>query len=76
MSEVFFILFLQVIRCLSGVTCGTLSPCPDITERPGLSFLIYISLGFSILLILSEKLADEIDLDLFIILLCLMFQFF
>ena len=67
MSEVFFLLFLRGIRFLSGVTLDTLSPCPDIPERLELSFLIYISLGFSNLLLLLEKLADEIDLDLFTI---------
>ena len=65
MSELFFILFLQGIRCLSGDSLDTLDPCPEIPERLGLYFLIYISLGFSILVLLSEELADEIDLDLF-----------
>ena len=65
MSKVFFLLFLQWISCLSGVTLDTLAPCPDIPERLGLSFLMSISLGFSILVILSDKLADEIYLYLF-----------
>ena len=67
MSEVFFLLFLQGIRFWSGVTIYKLSPCTDITERLELYFLISISLGFSILVLLSDKLADEIDLDLFTI---------
>ena len=64
-SQVFFLLFLQGIYCLSGVTLDTLSTCPYIPERLGLYFLISIYLGFSILVFLSDKLADEIDLDLF-----------
>ena len=40
-------------------------PCPDIPEILELSLLIYICLGFSILVLLSEKLVDGIDLDLF-----------
>ena len=64
-SEVFFLLFLQVIRCSSGDSPDTLAPCSDIPERLGLSFLRSISFGGFV--ILSEKLADEIDLDLFII---------
>ena len=39
--------------------------CTDIPERIKLSFLISISLGFSILVLLSDKLADKIDPDLF-----------
>ena len=65
MSKVLFILFLQGIRCLSGDSIDTLASCLDIPEILGLSLLISISLGFSILVLLSEKLADEIDLDLF-----------
>ena len=58
------------------VTLDTLSPFTYIPERLGLSFLISISLGFSILVLLSDKLADEIYLDFLLILLCLLFQFF
>ena len=52
---------------LSGNLLDTHAPCPDIPERLGLSFLISISFGFSVLVLLSEKLADEIELDLFIV---------
>ena len=65
LSEVFFLLFLRGICCLSGVTLDTLYPCTYIPERLGLSFLISIYLGFSILVLFWYKLADEIDLDLF-----------
>ena len=65
MSEVFFLLFLRGIRRLSGVTPDTLAPCLDIRERLKLSSIIPIYLDFSILVILSDKMADEIDLDLF-----------
>ena len=63
-SEVLFILFLQWIRCLSGVTLDKLSPRPDTPERRELSLLTSISLGFLFLVIFSDKLADEIYLDL------------
>ena len=43
----------------------SLAPCSDIPEILGLSLLIYIYLGFCFLALLSEKLTDEIDLDLF-----------
>ena len=64
MSEVFFLLFLRVIRCLSGDLLDTLDPCPYIPKILALSFLISISFGFYFLVLLSEKLADEIDFDL------------
>ena len=63
-SEVFFILFLQWIRCLSGITIDTLHPCIDMRERLALSYLISIPFGLFLLVILSDKLADEIYLDL------------
>ena len=65
MSEFFFPLFFWGILCLSGVTLDTLYPCPDITERLELSFLVSISMMFLIFVHLSDKLDDEIDLDLF-----------
>ena len=65
MSEVFFLLLLQGICCLYSVTLDKLYPCPVILEILDLSFLISISLGFSILVLLSDKLVDEIELDLF-----------
>ena len=64
-SKFFFLLFLRRIRCLSGVTHDKISPCPDIPERLEFFLLISISLGFSILVLFSYKLSDEIDLDLF-----------
>ena len=63
-SEVLFLLLLRGIRCSAGVTLDTLYTCPDIPERLELYFLISISLGFSILVLLSDKMSDEIDLDL------------
>ena len=63
--EVLFLLLLRVIRCLSGVTLDTLYPRPDIPEILELSFLISIFLGFSVLVLLSDKMAHEIDLYLF-----------
>ena len=60
--------------------CGdkvvTLAPGLDILERLGLLILKFIYFGCSMLVLLSNKLADEIDLDLFIVLMCLLFQFF
>ena len=52
---------------MSGDTVFTLATCLDILERLGLSLIIFLSFGFSILELLSDKLADGIDLDLFII---------
>ena len=75
-SEVFFLLSLQLIRSLSSNTVVTLASGLDILERLGLSLLTFISFGCSILVLLSDKMADEIDLDLFIFLQCLLFQLF
>ena len=50
---------------MSGDTVLILAPCLDIIETIGLSLLTFISFDFSILVLLSDKLADEIDLDLF-----------
>ena len=50
--------------CLSGVTLDKLSPCPDIPERLEFSLRTSISLGFSILILFSDKLAEKIDLEL------------
>ena len=63
-SEVFFLLFLQAIRRVSGVTLDKFSPCPDRTERIKLSLWISISEGFSILVLLLDKLVLGIVLDL------------
>ena len=40
------------------------SPCPEKLEISLLSLTIYISVGFSILIILLDKLVPGIDLDL------------
>ena len=64
-SEVLFLLFLRVIRCWYGVTLDKLSSCPDKTERLEFSLQTYIYVGFSILVILLDKLVLEIDLALF-----------
>ena len=50
---------------MSGDTVVILAPSLDIPETPGLSLLTFISFVCSILVLLSDKLADEIDLDLF-----------
>ena len=64
-SGFFFRLFLRGIRRVSGVTLDKLSPCPDKTETLKFSFQMSISEGFSILLLLLDKLFIGIDLDLF-----------
>ena len=48
-------------------TVVTLAPGLDILERLGRSLLTFISFGCSMLVLLSDKLADEIYLDLFIV---------
>ena len=58
---------MQRIRCLSGDSVVTLATGTGIPERLVLYFLTYIYLGCSMLVLLSEKLADEIELDLFIV---------
>ena len=55
------------MRCLSGDTVVTLAPGLDILERLGLSLLTFIYFGCYMFVLLLDKLADEIDLDLFII---------
>ena len=52
---------------MSGDTVVILAPCLYINETLGLSLLTFIYFGCSILVLLSDKLADEIDLDLFIV---------
>ena len=66
-SEVFVLLSLQVIHCLSVNTVITLAPGLDIIEIFGLSLLTFISFGCSMFVLLSDKLADEIYPDLFIV---------
>ena len=51
---------------MSGDTVVILDPCLNILERLGLSPITYIYFGCSVLTLLSDKLADDIDLDLFI----------
>ena len=52
---------LRGVRSLSSNTVVILAPCLDILETLGLSLLTFISFGCSILVLLSDKLADEID---------------
>ena len=51
---------------MSGNTVDTLDPGIDIVERLGLSRLLFIYFGYSMLVLLSYKLSDGIDLNLFI----------
>ena len=60
---------------MSGDKVVILATCIDILETFGLSLLTFISFGCSILVLLSDKLADEIEFFL-VVLLCLLFQFF
>ena len=53
-----------------------LHPFPDIAERLKFSLCISISEGFSILVLLLDKLIPEIDLDFLIFSLCFLCQFF
>ena len=62
--EFFFLLLLRGIRRVSGVSLDKLSPCPDKIETLKVSFQIFISEGFSILVLLLDKLVLTIDLDL------------
>ena len=64
-SGIFFLLIFPGIRSLSGDTAVILSPALDILERLGLSLLAFIYFGCSMLILLSDKLAYEIDLDVF-----------
>ena len=65
-SKVFFLLSLQGICCLSGDSVVSLDPGIDILEILGLSLLTSIYFGCSMFVLLWDKLADEIDLALFI----------
>ena len=64
-SEVFFLLFLQGIQIVYGVTLDKLSPCPDTTKTPKFSLQISISGRFPVMLLLLDKLVILIDLGLF-----------
>ena len=66
-SKVLFLLSLRGILSLSGDTVVTLAPGLDILGRIGLSLLTYIYFGCYMLVLLSHKMSDEIDLDLFIV---------
>ena len=48
---------------MSGNTVIKLAPGLDILERLGLSLLTFIYFGCSMLVLLSDKMSDEIDLD-------------
>ena len=66
---------------MSGNAVVILAPCLDIIETLGLSplnlsLLNFISFGCSILILLSDKLADETDLVFLVVLLWIPFQFF
>ena len=50
---------------MSSNTVFTLAPGLDILETLGWLLLTFIYFGCSMLVLLSDKLADEIDLDLF-----------
>ena len=63
---VFFLLILRGVRSLSSNTAIILAPGLDIPERLGISLLKFIYFGCSMLILLSDKIADETDLDLFI----------
>ena len=69
-SKVFFLFSLQGIHCLAGNSLVAVAPSLDILERPGLSFITSVYFFCDVLLLLSDKLADEIDLDLFIVFYC------
>ena len=86
----FFLLFLHGIRRISGVVPAKSSHYPDKSERSVLSFIISISVSFSIMVILLDKLFLWVYLDLSIessvsglffwevgtFFLCLLFLFF
>ena len=63
-SEFLFIIFLRGLRCLSGVTLDKISPCLNIPKSLELSLLTSLFWGFSILVLFSDNLTDEIDLYL------------
>ena len=52
---------------MSGDTVFTLAPGLDILEILELSLITFIYFGCSMLILLSDKMSDEIDLDLFIV---------
>ena len=66
LSEVLFLLSLRLVICFSGDLVVTFALGLDIIEILVLSFLTSIYFGFYIFVLLSDKLAGEIDPDLFI----------
>ena len=50
---------------MSGVITAKSSPCKEKSEKYLLSLTIYISVGFSIMALLLDKLFPGIDLDLY-----------
>ena len=64
-SEIFFLLIVLEIRSLSGDTVVIIVPGLYILERLGLSLLTFISFGWLMLILSSNKLAYEIYLELF-----------
>ena len=63
-SGIIFLLFLQGIQSISGVIPFKSSPYKDKSERSLLSPTISISVEFSILVLILDKLVPGIDLDL------------
>ena len=57
-SENFLLLILRGICYLSGETKVVLAPGLDILKRLGLSLFMFIYFGCSMLILLSDKLAD------------------
>ena len=74
-SGVFFLLFLRLIRKIYGDTLDKLSLFPDKKEKLKLYLWISISEGFSILVILLDKVVLGIDLDLSNVFLCQLFEY-
>ena len=62
LSGIFFLLIFQGIRYLSRDTVIIFDPCQGTLKTLGFSLLSFISFDFSILVLLSDKLTDEIDL--------------
>ena len=76
MTEVFFLLFLRGIRCVSGVTLDKFSTCPDKPETLQLYSQTCIYVCLSIPVLLLDKLVLEIHLDLATMFTVFMCQFF
>ena len=61
--EFFFLLFLRGIQRVSGFSLDKKFPCPEKPETIKLSLWIFISEGFSMLVLLLEWFDLGIDLD-------------